>query len=289
MVLGQPVGGQHEREPLVAGRVVGVVGALEDLARRVGALRVQRVVERRLVRLVVRGKRPVDQPGLRVDPAQPVGVQDERVVAGDRGHAGVLAGRLVVRRLVGLEVGVVPQPRPLALLGVPPDVLLALRPRLAVGIGGRAVVEDAAIGGPRPPPLRGDPVLLGARVAAGRLVDAVGVDAGVDPRAARGRAVVGEVLVLGDERAVGLATVDLAQNGVGVRLVVLADERVVPDEVEDRAVLGIIGTGEPLADLAEQVVGEPGLRAAVTRRLDRLVVVLQQALGVGEAAVLLDV
>src|SRR3712207_8895398 len=53
---------------------------------------------------------------------------------------------------------------PLPLVRVPPDVALALRPRAALGIGGRAVVEQAPVRGPRPRPLRRDP-------AAGRVVD----------------------------------------------------------------------------------------------------------------------
>ena len=58
--------------------------------------------------------------------------------------------------------------RPLPLLLVPPDVLLALGPRLAGGVGGRAVVEHAPVGGPRPAPLGRDPAARGRRGRRGR-------------------------------------------------------------------------------------------------------------------------
>src|SRR6185295_19108604 len=100
-----------------------------------------------------------------------------------------------------------------ALRGVPPDVALALAPRRTVGGGRRAVVHDAAVRRPRPPPLRGDPALLGARLAARRQVLAAAGAPGVDPAAARGRAVVGELLVRRDRRARrDDAAVDLAQH-----------------------------------------------------------------------------
>ena len=212
VMLGQAVGRHDERKDigtLRVGRVVGVVRALVDLARRALARPVERVAHRRLMRLVVRRQRPVDQTGRRVDPPKPVGVGDERVGAADGVHALRLLRRLVVRRHVGLEVRRVAERVPLALAGVPPDVALALGPRVSLGVGGRAVVEDVAVARPCPAPLGRDPVLLGVRLLARRLVDAVLVDAGMDPGAARRRPIIGEVLVLRDERAVAVAAVDL--------------------------------------------------------------------------------
>src|SRR6185295_2396344 len=136
--------------------------AVAGLAPRVRALLVARVRERRLVRLVVRRDGTVDEARGRPDPAQAVRVGDERRAAADRLHAlRVLAG-LELGRLVLLEVGVV-DAGPRALLRVPPDVLLALGPRLAIRVGRGAVVEQARVGRPRPPPFAGDPVLLRMR------------------------------------------------------------------------------------------------------------------------------
>src|SRR5205807_8841753 len=115
------------------------------------------------------------------------------------------------------------------------------RPRVPVRIRRGAVVDDPRVLRPRPPPLVGDPVLLGLGLASRRLVDAVLVDPAVDPRATGGRAVILERVVAGQERSVRGATADLLQHRFGVRLVVLALNWVVPDEVEDRPVLRIIG------------------------------------------------
>ena len=150
-----------------AARARPLAARIERKLARVGALRVQRVVDRRLVRLVVRGQRPVLEPLWDEEPRASVGLHDERVVAGD----GVLrlgaVGRDVVGRLVLLEVGVVAAGPP-ALGGVPPHIALALGPGLPVGVGGCPVVEDAGVGRPGPSPLARDPVLLPVRRPARR-------------------------------------------------------------------------------------------------------------------------
>src|SRR5699024_8147218 len=79
---------------------------------------------------------------------------------------------------------------PAAGLLVPPHELLALAPGPAPGVGRGAVVEDPPVGGPGPAPVRGGLALLRAGAAAPGLVDPVRVDAGVDPAAAAGGAVV---------------------------------------------------------------------------------------------------
>ena len=121
------------RAGLVRDRVVRVLVDLAELPRRIGALCVERVAERRLVRLVVRRKRPVLEPLRNEEPALSVGLHDERVVAADRVRASRVVGRDVVRRLLLVEVRCVGA-GPLLLLAVPPDELLALRPRLALGV-----------------------------------------------------------------------------------------------------------------------------------------------------------
>src|SRR5207248_1157981 len=101
-----------------------------------------------------------------------------------------------------------------------PHVALALRPRIALGIRRGPVVDDPGVLRPRPSPFARDPVLLGMGLLSSRLVDAFLVDAAVDPRAARCRAVGLELVVAGQERSVGLATGDLLQDVLGIRLVV---------------------------------------------------------------------
>ena len=64
---------------------------------------------------------------------------------------------------------------------------------------------------------------------------------------------------------------------------------VVPGEVDDRPVAAGLRARVVALDALEQVVHEPQLRARVARRVERLVVPLQQPLGVGEVAVLLHV
>ena len=306
VVLGEPAGGEDEREDvavLLRGRRVHlVVVAVVRLARRVGLLPVERVAERRLDRLVVGGHRAVDEALRHVERALPVALHDERVDALDGLDALGPLGRPVGRRLRLLEVGhVLPGPLPrLALLRVPPDVGLALAPRLALGVGRGAVVEDAAVQRPRPAPLGGDERLVVARRPPVGLVDAVGEDTGVDPAAA-GRRAVGLHLHEGRQRATGrdLVAVDLLQHRLGAGLApglrtlgaehALVVHGVVPRQVEHGPVALVGGVGQALTHHPAQVVEEPQLRAAVARRVDRLLAPLQHPLGLRERALLLGV
>jgi hypothetical protein len=187
------------------------------------------------------------------------------------------------------EVGGVAKRDPFPLTGVPPRVALALGPRPALRVRRGAVVDDPDVLRPRPPPLVGDPVLLGVRPAARRLVDAVLVDPAVDPRSARCPTIRLQIVVAGEERAVGAPAGDLLQDVLGVRLALRALERVVPREVEDRPVARVGRSGELLPDPRAEVVDPVELRARIALGLDRLVVPLEQPLRVRERAVLLGV
>src|SRR5581483_6530012 len=112
------------------------------------------------------------------------------------------------------------------------------RPRLAVGIGGGAVVEEAAVRRPSPRPLGGDvAVLLPVRLLARRLVDPVLEAAGVDPAAAERRAVVLQLRIAGEELAGrDLLAADLLQDGLGVGLADRGVGRVLPAQRLDQQI-----------------------------------------------------
>ena len=118
-------------------------------------------------------------------------------------HPRRVLGRPVGRRLRLRKVGRV-EPRPTALLLVPPDQLLALAPGPALRIGAGPVVEDAPVVRPgEAPPV---PVRT-VRVAPERPIHPIGsVAARVDPAAARRRAVLPQRGDAGELRpVVGLA------------------------------------------------------------------------------------
>src|SRR5438067_13607276 len=119
-------------------------------------------------------------------------MHDERRVSGQGLVAVFLRIAGIVGALLFREVGdVIAYPLPFRL--VPPDQLLPLAPRLPVGGGGAAVVEDAPVAWPGVAPAV---AVAAARLARVRFVLAV-EDAGVDPAAARCGAVgfqVGEVV-----------------------------------------------------------------------------------------------
>src|SRR5581483_1035881 len=82
-------------------------------------------------------------------------------------------------------------------------------------------------------------------------------------------------------------TVDLLEDGGGIRLLVGALGRVVPGEVLDGLVAGVGAAGVESLEPDPKVIHEPQVGAAVARRLDDLVVPLDEPLGVGEGALLL--
>ena len=138
-------------------------------------------------------------------------------------------------------------------------------------------------------PHSGRPSSAAPRLAPRGLVDAVRVDAAVDPAAAARRAVVLQLGVGRQRLAVGVPAVDLGQHRLGARLVYLALGRVVPGQLAHRPVARLGRAGQPLPDQPAEVVGEPQVAAGVAGRLDRRVVPLQHPVGVGEAAGLLGV
>src|SRR5699024_115458 len=141
--------------------------------------------------------------------------------------------------------------RPLPGVLIPPDELLAFGQGGAVGGRRGAVIQDAAVGRPRPRPFGSGLVLFGARPAAGGPVLTAGGGAGLDPAGAGRGAVGGHLVEVVQRLSVALTAdeiaVDLGQHGLGVDLSGLVD-RVVPGQVQQRTVSGVIGVGELLAD-----------------------------------------
>src|SRR5699024_4137821 len=103
------------------------------------------------LRVVMSGHRSVYHAAGCEQPALAVGLHDERVVAVE--VCGTAVGLVRPRRrgTVDGEVGHV-LARPLPGVLIPPDELLAFGPRGAVGGRRGAVIQDAAVGRPRPRP-----------------------------------------------------------------------------------------------------------------------------------------
>src|SRR5207302_48177 len=131
----------------------------------------------------------------------PVALHDEGRIARERGVALRIPRRPVVRRFRGREIRHV-LPGPATLLGVPPDVLLALRPGPPRRVGRGPAVEQPPVRRPGPPPLGCHPALLGGGLAPRHLVHLVRVGAAVDPAAGAGRAVVLELREAAERPAV---------------------------------------------------------------------------------------
>src|SRR5665213_4256298 len=189
-------------------------------------LRVEQVAHRRFHRLVMGGEGAILAFAGGKEPADAVAFHDERMIAGDGLHALGAIGRLIIGLFVRLEVGRI-DAGPLLLLLVPPDVFLALGPGSALRIGRGAVVHDPPIPGPGETPflLRPD---ASAVAVAGAVAVVFGEDAGIDPTACGGRAVVLALAEFLEELGlagfgvglVGVIAVDLPQNLAGIRVAV---------------------------------------------------------------------
>ena len=199
VVLGEPVGRGHHGELGLRRRHQPVERSRECAhAGRTRLLGIEQVADRRLEGLVMRRQGAVLGADGSEEPGNAVGLHDERIVAGDGRHAGRAGRRPIVGRLARLEVRPV-KAHPEALLGIPPDELLPLRPGPALGIGRGAVEEDATVIGPGEPPVRLERI-VGTPPLACPVAARLGEDAAVDPDAACRRAVVLQFREAGQSR-----------------------------------------------------------------------------------------
>src|SRR3989442_5521249 len=178
---------------------------------------------------------------------------------------------------------------------VPPHPLLSLAPWPALAIGRCAVVEDPAIGRPRPAPLElsaGDARRI--RLLARGQVSIWGWQhAAVDPGGAGRGPVVLEIAEAGEvpirlRRVVAVDVLeDLQRIGLAALALVGIVRVVLPDQGLETLVARQRGGRVELLEPSGELVGEPEIGPAVTRRIRRLEVPLEHALGIGEAPLVL--
>ena len=171
---------------------------------------------------------------------------------------------------------------------VPLEQGLVLVPGLALGVHRAAVIDDPAVHRPGPGPVGVDPQAAGVFfVPAGHevvLLVRAGIGPGIDPVAAGGGAVVGELGEVGHLLFVrhGVA-VDLLGHQVDVGVVA-----VVPVELDDGVGTDRLGIGLiELLEFQPQPVGVPQVALGVPVGLHRLVAPLEPAAAVADAAFLL--
>src|SRR5437868_14268864 len=109
-------------------------------------LGIERILQRRFQRLVVSGQRSVFESAGDPNPSHAIWMHDERLITRDCVIALCILRGSVAWRLVFFEIRRIVAD-PLLLLRIPPDQLLALTPRPAIGACRRAVIEDASVGG----------------------------------------------------------------------------------------------------------------------------------------------
>src|SRR5262249_42309527 len=154
------------------------------MLRWISVARVEFIRQRRLERLIMRGKRSVLQASGHINPAQTVLVQDEWRITGNRIETFRACLRLVIWGFAFYETGnVYAGP----FFRIPPHQFFPFAPRTTVRSRAGAIVNNSAIARPTKAP----PV---AKVISGfsrvRLVNPIATKyAGVNPAAARSRTV----------------------------------------------------------------------------------------------------
>src|SRR5581483_7767110 len=197
--------------------------------------------------------------------------------------------------LFGLKIGFV-QTGPFAPAFIPPDVFLSIRPGAAFRIRGSAVVQNPPVVRPREPPVRARIVTRGALAVTRAVMAFLGEDAAINPASARRAAIIFQFGKALDEFAAGYCiSVNLLQNLGGVGLIFdpasapVWKQReflipVIPREILQSGIAGSGGTRKRSSQPPADVVQEPQIRPAVPRRIDGLIVPLQQPLRVGQRA-----
>ena len=153
VMFSEAISREHVRKARIPRRVcIRIIRTLFLLCRWIWPLRVQRISQQRLQRLVMRRQRPILQSAGNVQPADAVRMKNEWSRAAKCLHpVTVLQIFPGVWRSGLLEIGSV-EPSPLSFLLIPPDQLLTFAPRLSVRTRRRPVVNYAAIIGPRESP-----------------------------------------------------------------------------------------------------------------------------------------
>ena len=187
--------------------------------------------------------------------------------------------------------------------GIPPDQLLLLAPRLAGEVRRCAVVENAPVGRPREAPAVREVIVALGGFARGGLVDELAVrglhgNARVDPAAGRRLAVIGELGERGDGLPLPVDhlavlvgdflcrdAVDLLQDLDHLRVIGLGPIGEVGGE--EATVAFLLAARVHLLEAMSQRADELRVGLHVARRIDGLLVPLDQPHRIGEAAVLL--
>src|SRR6266513_4928809 len=184
VMFGKAIGGQHKGKPRIAWRCEAILGTRKPMLRRICVVQIKFIRDWRLERLVMRWKRPIFQTFRHVNPAQPVLVEHERRVAGNRVQAFCAYLRFVVRRFSLNKSGNINTG---PFFRVPPNQFFSFTPGTPVWPRTRAIVNDAAVARPREAPAV--PEII-PRLARSGLVDTIAAEnAGINPAAGRGGSV----------------------------------------------------------------------------------------------------
>ena len=138
-------------------------------ARRVALLPIQRIHRDRFMRLIMRRHRPIFQAVRRKQPALAIAIQNERIVPRNSSNALGILRRAIRRVTVRNEIRHIVS-SPLLLPGIPPNIFLTLRPRVAFRVRRSPVIKDAPVRRPRPSPILRHPILFLPRLPVRRLV-----------------------------------------------------------------------------------------------------------------------
>src|SRR4051794_14781409 len=231
----------------------------------------------------MRRQRTIFQSARNINPPDAIRVQSKWPGSAESGYAHA-AIQIVGSggREILFEIGVI-ETGPFFFLFVPPDQLLAVAPWLAVRTGRRAVINDAAIVRPYKSPAMSKQIFGCALICA--ITVPFRIHAAIDPRAASGRTIIFQILYVRNLLVIGNGpAVNFLQYVRSFRLAhftfdwIIPCKRIQPGIARPQIILSF------LFDTPPKVIHEPGLTARVARRINRLLAILQQSLGVGEGS-----
>src|SRR5260370_12772977 len=162
-MLGEPVGGNRIGILRVSKSVLWVIPPAPVLHDRVGRhFGIEQICDRGLYRLIVRGQWPIGQSTRNEEPASHVPQHCKWIRSRMRIQSTAHWVSFSSRRLRLRKVRhIVPNPTPfcaipIIVFRVPPDIFLALAPRLAFRISGGTIIKNVPVRGPRKAPARAD-------------------------------------------------------------------------------------------------------------------------------------
>src|SRR5258708_6369231 len=290
VMLGEPVGGNRIGILRVSGSVLWIVPPAPVLHDRIGRhFGIEQIYDGGLYRLIMRGQWSIGQSTRNEEPASTFThhykwIRSRMRIQSTPHRVSFSSRRLRLRKVWHI----VPNPTPfcaipIIVFRVPPDIFLALGPRLAFRISGGTIIKNVPVRGPRKAPARAD-IRIGMATPR-QVLSLFGHNAAENPTATGSAAIRPEFGIVFDNLVIGnRVTIDLLHDIFDNGFLQRSRAAIIPDQVLNRLVTLLRTVLIAFLKAHAEFRQEPVLRPCITWCVYSLITVLDEALRIGKTA-----